>query len=370
MSEDLAAVPLDGLHRELGAKMVPFAGFAMPVQYPAGIIKEHQHTRQQASLFDASHMGQVRLHASDPQQALQALEKLTPGALTELAPHSMRYTVFTNDRGGIIDDFMACHCGHHVGAVFNAARRSVDWQTLTAGLPSGVQAEFLDGWGLLALQGPAAGAVMARLCPALAELRFMQQGTGTLAGVDVLATRSGYTGEDGFEITVPPGGIEAVARHLLAAPEVEPAGLGARDTLRLEAGLCLYGQDLDEETTPVEAGIRFVIGKRRRQEGGFPGDDVILAQLRDGPPRKRVGLLIEGRAPARHGATVLDGPDGEAIGTISSGGHSPTLGQPIAMAYVPPAYAGKGTRLAVQVRKQALPAEVAAQPFVAHRYAL
>ncbi|MBM3566937.1 MAG: glycine cleavage system aminomethyltransferase GcvT, partial [Alphaproteobacteria bacterium] len=314
-SETLGTTPLDALHRSLGGKMVPFAGYWMPVQYPAGIVAEHQHTRQAASLFDVSHMGQVVLLGAD---AARALESVVPGDIAGLAVGAMRYTMLTNDQGGIIDDLMALKIENGVALVVNASRKDVVLPHLARTIGGRAKIEFLADRALVALQGPKAAAVMARLAPAAARLAFMTGGNAMIGGVDCAVTRSGYTGEDGFEISIPAQDAERVAKILLAEPDVKPAGLGARDSLRLEAGLCLYGQDIDEATTPIEAGLAWTIGKRRRAEGGFPGAQIILAQIKDKPRRVRVGIRPDGRAPVRAGAPLLLA-DGAPVGTVTSG---------------------------------------------------
>ena len=358
----LRRTPLHGLHEELGARMVPFAGWSMPVQYPTGIIAEHNHTRSGVSLFDVSHMGQVSLRGGD---AAAALERLVPGDIMGLAPGRMRYTQLTNEAGGIIDDLMVTRAGDHLSLVINASRSDVDLAHLRARLP-GVEVEVRDH-ALLALQGPAAAAALARLAPGAAALGFMSAASFDLDGCPATVTRSGYTGEDGFEISVPAAGAERIARALLAVEGVRPAGLGARDSLRLEAGLCLYGNDIDETTTPVEAGLAWTIGKRRRAGGGFAGADTILRQLAEGAPRRLAGLLPEGRAPARAHAEIRDS-SGSPVGTVTSGGFGPTAGGPVAMGYVAGAAAEPGTALAIMVRDRAVPARVTRLPFVPHRY--
>ena len=360
----LQRTALHGLHLALGAKMVPFAGYDMPVQYPDGIIAEHQHTRAQAGLFDVSHMGQLRLTGDD---VAAALEALVPGDLRALQPGEMRYTLLTNDVGGILDDLIVTNGGDHLFVVVNAGRKAADLIHLRALLPNRIAIEPLSDRALLALQGPAAAEVMARLAPASAALKFMHGSAMEVAGFACFVTRSGYTGEDGFEISVANVHAEALAKRLLAEPAVRAAGLGARDTLRLEAGLCLYGHDIDSWTTPVEAGLAWSIGKRRRQEGGFPGAAIILAQLRDGPPRKRVGLKPEGRAPAREHTEIHDASAGN-IGTVTSGGFGPTIGGPIAMGYVAKDFAPPGTVVNLMVRGTARPAQVVALPFLPRRY--
>ncbi|MBU6499636.1 MAG: glycine cleavage system aminomethyltransferase GcvT [Rhodospirillales bacterium] len=361
----LLTTPLDALHRELGARMVPFAGYAMPVQYPAGIMAEHLHCRAQAALFDVSHMGQASLHGAG---AAAALEALVPGDIAGLKPGRQRYTLLTMPGGGILDDLMVANAGgEQLFLVVNASRKAVDLAHIAAHLPAPVRLEAHDERALLALQGPAAAAVLARLAPDSAAFPFMGFGPLAIAGIACLASRSGYTGEDGFEISVPAAQAEALARALLAAPEVQPAGLGARDSLRLEAGLCLYGNDIDETTNPIEAGLGWVIGKRRKAEWNFPGAAAIRAMLEDGPPRLRVGILPEGRAPARAGTAILDA-GGAAIGQVTSGGFGPSLGAPLAMGYVPARLAAEGTPLHLLVRDKPLPARVAAMPFLPHRY--
>jgi len=363
-ADTLLRTPLHALHVALGAKMVPFAGYDMPVQYPQGILGEHQHCRAQAGLFDVSHMGQVKLTGPD---VAKALEALVPGDLQALKPGEMRYTLFTNARGGILDDLIVTHAGDHLFVVVNAACKLQDVAHMKAKLPASIKVEELTDRALLALQGPAAATVMARFAPEAVKLRFMTAAPMTIQGVPCFVTRSGYTGEDGFEISVPNDKAEALAKALLAEPEVKPIGLGARDTLRLEAGLCLYGHDIDETTTPIEAGLAWAIGKRRREEGGFPGADMILAHLKGGAPRRRVGLRPEGRAPARDHTEIHD--DGERrLGEITSGGFGPTVGGPIAMGYVESAYAKPGTMVNLIVRGTARPAQVVAMPFHPTRY--
>jgi aminomethyltransferase len=358
MEESLARTPLHALHLAQGAKMVPFAGYEMPVQYPPGIMAEHLHTRAKAGLFDVSHMGQIRI----PTAAAAALEKLVPGDIVGLAPMRQRYTMLLNEKGGILDDLMVTNAGDHLFVVVNAARKRAD----IAHLQKTLDAELLEDRALLALQGPAAAAVIGRLAPELLSLRFMGAGQCRLAGIPCFATRSGYTGEDGFEISLPADAAEKVATLLLDQPEVMPIGLGARDSLRLEAGLCLYGHDIDERTTPIEADLGWAIAKRRREEASFPGAEIILRQIAEGPPRRRVGIQPEGRAPAREGAEILSG--GKKIGSITSGGYGPTVGTPIAMGYVATAAARAGAALELMVRGTPRPARVAPLPFVPHRY--
>ncbi len=359
---DLKRTPLHALHEALGARMVPFAGYAMPVQYKAGIIAEHTHTRSAASFFDVSHMGQAAIRGAG---AVQALEALVPGDIAGLAAGRVRYTQLTNDVGGIIDDLMVTNVGDYLFAVINASRRDVDLAHLRGNL-AGCTVEELDR-ALLALQGPKAAAVLARFAPGADTMPFMSAKPYVIDGSPLAVTRSGYTGEDGFEISVPAADAVRIARLLLAEAEVAPAGLGARDSLRLEAGLCLYGHDIDETTTPVEAGLTWTIGKRRREEGGFVGAEVILRQLADGPPRRLVGIRPEGRAPARDGAEIRDA-SGARIGTLTSGGFGPTVGGPVAMGYVQADNAAADMPVTVMVRDKAVAARIAKLPFVPHRY--
>ena len=355
--------PLTGLHRELGARMAPFAGYDMPIQYDGGIIEEHLHTRSAASLFDVSHMGQLVIRGDD--RAL-ALEALVPGDIAGLAPGRMRYTMLTGAAGGILDDLIVTNVGGYLFVVANAACKEADIAHIRAALPVGCVLEELDR-GLVALQGPKAALALAALVPGADALPFMTAAPFEIDGVRLAITRSGYTGEDGFEISIPSGETERIARMLLDLPEVEPAGLGARDTLRLEAGLCLYGQDIDRTTTPVEAGLAWTIGKRRRSERGFPGAGIILDQIASGPPRRRVGIRPEGRAPARAHTTVRE-VGGEAIGEITSGGFGPSVGGPVAMGYVAAGASDVDRPVEVVVRDRSLPARIAKLPFVPHRY--
>ncbi|MSP20678.1 MAG: glycine cleavage system aminomethyltransferase GcvT [Alphaproteobacteria bacterium] len=363
-ASDLKETPLHALHVELGARMVPFAGYDMPVQYPAGILTEHNHTRAQAGLFDVSHMGQARLWGAG---ADKAMETIVPGNLTGLALGRIRYTVFTNDQGGILDDLTIGRAGDHLSIVVNAACKDQDYAHMRAKLPKSMRLEVLEDRALLALQGPAAEKVMARFAPDAAKLGFMSFTSMKVAGLDCAVFRSGYTGEDGYEISVASKDADAFARKLLKEPEVKPIGLGARDSLRLEAGLCLYGHDLDTTTTPAEGDIGWTIAKRRREEGGFPGDTIILKQLAEGPARVRVGIRPDGRAPAREGTKILDAK-GKEIGVITSGGFGPTANGPVAMGYVTRGNNAVGTQLGLVVRGTTLAAKVAALPFVPHRY--
>ncbi|MCA0207019.1 MAG: glycine cleavage system aminomethyltransferase GcvT [Proteobacteria bacterium] len=353
---DLGRTCLYDLHRELGAKMVPFAGYEMPVQYPMGVMGEHLHSRAKAGLFDVSHMGQVILRAP-----AEALETLVPVDVQGLAEGRQRYAMFTNDAGGILDDLMIANRGDHLFLVVNAACKEADIAHLQAHLPG---VEPVTDRALLALQGPLAETVLARLVPGVAAMRFMDVAVLDWEGAALWLSRSGYTGDDGFEISLPEDRAEAFARALLAMEEVAPIGLGARDSLRLEAGLCLYGHDIDTDTSPVEAGLTWAIQKRRRTEGGFPGAARIQRELAEGPSRKRVGLLPEGRAPMREGTALFDSETAEApVGTITSGGFGPSLQAPIAMGYVPAALAQPDTRLWGEVRGKRLPVRVAKTPF-------
>lgn len=357
-------VPLDTLHREMDAKMVPFAGYDMPVQYPAGVMAEHTHTRTSAGLFDVSHMGQVRLHGA---HAAEALEKLVPGDISALEAGRTRYTMFTNDEGGILDDLMVTQHGDYLYLVINAACKDADIAHLRAGLSGDCEIEILEDRALLALQGPKASAVMSRYAHAARHMSFMSAEELHIADIPCFITRSGYTGEDGYEISVPLDAAEDLARLLLDEDEVMPVGLGARDSLRLEAGLCLYGNDIDETTTPIEAGLIWTISKRRREQGGFPGDAVIKQQIADGPSKKRMGIKPEGRAPARAHTDITD-ENGSVIGEITSGGFGPTVGGPVAMGYVATTHAAKDTDVNLLVRGKSLPARVCSTTFVPHNY--
>jgi aminomethyltransferase len=371
-AEQLSRTPLFNLHVSLGARMVPFAGYEMPVQYPLGVMKEHLHTRAHAGLFDVSHMGQVELHGPD---AAAALETLVPVDVIGLPAGKQRYALFTNERGGILDDLMIFNTGEYLHLVVNAACKTQDIAHLKANIGSRCEIRVRDDLALLALQGPGAEAALASIAKDVASIpqSFMQGGRVQLAGVDCLVTRSGYTGEDGFEISVPNAQCEALAKALLAAPNVQPIGLGARDSLRLEAGLCLYGHDLDTTTTPVEASLNWAMQKVRRtggaRAGRFPGADAILAQL-DNPStvkRKRVGLKPEGRAPIREGVE-LQNDNGEKIGVVTSGGFGPTVNTPVIMAYVDAAFAAPGTKINAMLRGTPTPVAVVEMPFAPHRY--
>ena len=361
--------PLFALHQELEARMVDFAGWSLPVNYPAGIRAEHLHTRTRASLFDVSHMVQVRVTGEG---VAEALEALMPANLVGLAPGRMRYGLLTLEGGGVLDDLMATREDDGFVLVINASRREPDLSHLRAALPASLDLEVLEGQAMMALQGPQAVAAAARLAPGLDGLAFMQSTAATLAGVDCRVSRSGYTGEDGLEIACAGADAEGLARRLLQEPEVAPAGLGARDTLRLEAALCLYGNDLDEDTTPVEAGLSWSIPRLRRpggaRAGGYPGAAAIESQLAEGSPRCRVGLKPTGRAPVRAGAELVDDA-GEPAGRVSSGGFGPSVDGPVAMGYVRAGLHTVGTRLAAMVRGRAVELEVVPMPFVVHRYA-
>jgi aminomethyltransferase len=359
---ELHRTPLYDLHLELGARMVPFAGYEMPVQYPAGVLAEHLHTRAAAGLFDVSHMGQVILGGRG---AAEGLEALVPVDVQGLAEGRQRYAVFTNDAGGILDDLMVANRGDHLFLVVNAARKAHDIAHLAAHL-AGVEA--VTDRALLALQGPGAGGALAALVPQVAALRFMDVTVAGWDGAELWISRSGYTGEDGFEISVPDGRAVDLARALLARPGVMPIGLGARDSLRLEAGMPLYGHDIDEGTSPVEAGLAWAIQKVRHaggaRAGGFPGAERILSELATGPARLRTGLLPEGRAPMREGTAIFAADaGGDPVGTVTSGGFAPSLGAPIAMAYLPSTLSAPGTRLWGEVRGKRLPVVTAPLPF-------
>nr|WP_156941146.1 glycine cleavage system aminomethyltransferase GcvT [Cobetia crustatorum] len=367
--QGLKQTALHDLHVEQGAKMVEFAGYAMPVQYPLGVKKEHEHTRAKAGLFDVSHMGQLTLRGENVQAAL---ETLVPTDIVDLPVGMQRYGLFTSDAGGILDDLMIVNGGDHLYVVVNAACKDQDIAHLRVGLPTEIEIEVLNDRALLALQGPLAHAVMQRLAPEVCELTFMHHARVSIEGIECWASRSGYTGEDGFEISVPNADVERFARLLLAEDEVELIGLGARDSLRLEAGLCLYGHDLDTTTTPVEGSLIWALGKVRRhggeREGGFPGADVILTQVANKDhARKRVGLVAEGRAPVREGAELFDG-EGNLIGVVTSGSFGPTYGKPVAMGYVVVAHSALETQLFADVRGRRLPMTVTKMPFVEQRY--
>ncbi|PKP78155.1 MAG: glycine cleavage system protein T [Alphaproteobacteria bacterium HGW-Alphaproteobacteria-3] len=365
----LKTTPLHALHVELGAKMVPFAGYDMPVQYPAGVLAEHLHTRAAAGLFDVSHMGQAWLEGPDHNAVAAALEALVPGDIRDLAPGAIRYTLLLNGKGGILDDLMVTRTKKD-GVLFlvvNAACKDADFAHIEKHLPAGIALRRIEDRALIALQGPKAVDVFARFAPEAAEQAFMTGVEMNVAGFACIVSRSGYTGEDGYEVSVADKDAVALARKLLGEAEVGPIGLGARDSLRLEAGLCLYGHDIDETTTPVEGALTWTISKRRREEGNFPGAKIILDQIANGAPRKRVGLLPEGKAPAREGTEITDA-SGKKIGIVTSGGYGPSVGGPIAMGYVEAGFAKVDTGVELMVRGKGRPAKVAAMPFVTKRF--
>jgi aminomethyltransferase len=368
----LQRTPLYELHVSLGARMVPFAGYEMPVQYPLGILKEHLHTREKAGLFDVSHMGQAFLIGPDHETTAAALEVLVPADIVNLKPGQQRYSQLLDDSGGIVDDLMVTRSASSedngtLMLVLNASRREVDYAHIAARLPDDVRLQPAPERALLALQGPAAKDVLVKLSDFAASLKFMSAASGKVGELDCHVSRSGYTGEDGFEISVAATKVEKLARLLLAQDGVQPVGLGARDSLRLEAGLCLYGHDIDETTSPIEAGLEWSIQKRRREQGGFPGFERIKAELESGPKRRRVGIKPDGRAPAREGTEIL-ALLGDRLGMVTSGGFGPTVNGPIAMGYVPSGRAEPGTPVNLMVRGKALSASVVPLPFVPHRY--
>jgi aminomethyltransferase len=368
---NLHRTALYDLHIELGARMVPFAGYQMPVQYPLGVLKEHLHTRTAAGLFDVSHMGQVRLTPADGSNIARALETLVPIDVLDLPVNKQRYALFTNRQGGILDDFMVSNMGHSLYLVVNAACKHDDIAHMRRYLEGLCKVEELGDRALLALQGPAAAAVMERLLPETTAMTFMDSREMTLAGLPCFISRSGYTGEDGFEISVPNKQAEKLARLLLAQPEVEAIGLGARDSLRLEAGLCLYGHDMDATTTPVEANLGWALSKARRADGaragGYPGAEIIQRQLAEGVSKKRVGLQVKEKIPVREGAEIVDG-EGNVIGRVTSGGFGPSVNAPVAMGYVTQAFSAIGTSLHAVVRGKPVAMEVVKTPFFPQRY--
>jgi aminomethyltransferase len=372
LNASLERTPLYELHVALGARMVPFAGYEMPVQYPSGILKEHLNTRAHAGLFDVCHMGQAFLVGPDHRTAAAALEALVPADILNLRPGQQHYTQLLNLDGGIIDDLMvtrsaAVEDDGSLMLVVNAARKALDYAHIAERLPAGVRLQPAPERALIALQGPRAAAVLAPLSDVPARLRFMTAASARVDGIDCHISRSGYTGEDGFEISLAAEKAEQLARLLLAQDGVQPVGLGARDSLRLEAGLCLYGHDIDEATSPIEAGLAWSIQRRRRAEGGFPGYARIRRELEQGPARRRVGIAPGARAPAREGTEVL-APSGERIGSITSGGFGPSVGGPVAMGYVATPYAEPGTAVILTVRGKPMAAGVVSLPFVPHRY--
>lgn len=371
-AEALLKTPLHSRHVMLGARMVPFAGYDMPVQYPSGILTEHNWTREKAGLFDVSHMGQAFLIGPDHETTARALEALIPADIVNLAPGKQRYSQLLDEEGGILDDLMVTRSldPEEDGAlllVVNAACKVADYAHIEPRLPANVKLIKAEHRGLLALQGPAAAEALAALAPEAAEMGFMSARTMKVAGIKANLSRSGYTGEDGYEISAAANKIGEIWDALLLDGRVKPIGLGARDSLRLEAGLCLYGHDIDTTTSPVEAALTWSIQKRRREEGGFPGAARIQREFAEGVSRVRVGLLPEGRAPAREGAEIAT-PEGEVIGKVTSGGFGPTLNAPCAMGYVAKAHSAPGTRLDLIVRGKPLPATVAPMPFVPNRY--
>jgi aminomethyltransferase len=357
--------PLYSLHEELGGKMVPFANYLMPVQYPLGVMAEHKHTREHAGLFDVSHMGQVVITGDG---ADVWLETLVPGNIIDLKPGRIRYTMFTNEDGGILDDLMITKRDNDMFMVVNAACKEQDIAHMRAHLPDHLKLNELTDRALIALQGPMAATVISRFASEAKEQNFMSYLEAKIDGVTCFISRCGYTGEDGHEISIPADRAEDICRLLLSEPEVEVIGLGARDSLRLEAGLCLYGHDITVKTTPIEGALEWSIGKRRREQGGFPGADKILDQITNKNIKKRrVGILPDGRAPAREGTQVLDARD-NVIGEITSGGFGPTFGGPIAMGYIKTEFSEKGTKVYLAVRKKKLEARVDIMPFVPQQY--
>ena len=372
MTDSLQRTPLHALNLELGAKMVPFAGYEMPLQYPAGLMAEHLHTRSKVGLFDVSHMGQIRISArsGDVRDAALALESLIPADYAGLAKGRQRYGFLTNDAAGILDDLMVANMGDDLFVVVNASCKDQDAALIEAAISDRCVVTRQFDRALMALQGPQAQEAIAPLCPAAVDMRFMDVIETKLAGVPVTLSRSGYTGEDGYEIGCAAADAETVARALLAQPQVLPIGLGARDSLRLEAGLCLYGNDIDTTTTPIEASLAWAIQKARREggsrEGGYPGAEIVLRQAREGVSRKRVGLMAEGRAPVRAGAKLFADAEGQKeIGLVTSGAFGPTVQAPVAMGYVATDYADNNTALFAELRGKFVPVHVRAMPFVA-----
>ena len=371
----LQRTPLHALHLARGGKMAPFAGYDMPVQYAPGVLKEHLHTRAAAGLFDVSHMGQIALRpkSGKVEDAALALERLVPQDIVAIAPGRQRYALFTNASGGLLDDLMVANFGDHLFLVVNGACKAADEAHLRKHLADACSIDMLTDRALVALQGPKAASALARICPEAPAMKFMDAGPQQVDGISCFVSRSGYTGEDGFEISIPAARAEAVVSRLLDNPDVMPIGLGARDSLRLEAGLCLYGHDIDTTTTPVEAALEWSVQKSRRgvgaRAGGFPGADVILFQLEQGAARRRVGLLPEGRAPVRQGAPLFaDANSADPIGAVTSGGFAPSLNAPVAMGYLPTTHAAVGGLVFADVRGQRLPLRVSAMPFVPHNY--
>ncbi len=371
----LLRTPLHTLHLAFGGKMVPFAGYEMPVQYAQGVLREHLHTRAAAGLFDVSHMGQIALRprSGRVEDAALALERLVPQDIFAIAPGRQRYAQFTSESGGILDDLMVANFGSHLFLVVNAGCKAADESHLRKHLSDACLIEPLTDRALIALQGPKAESVLAALYPNATSMRFMDAGTHSIDGIDCFVSRSGYTGEDGFEISVPAEHAQRLVKLLLENSDVLPIGLGARDSLRLEAGLCLYGHDIDTTTTPIEAALEWSMQKSRRsggvRAGGFPGADHILAQLAEGAPRRRVGLKPQGRAPVREGAPLFaDATSPSPVGAVTSGGFGPSLNAPVAMGYLPASLAKPGTQVIAELRGQRLPLEVANIPFVRNTY--
>jgi aminomethyltransferase len=372
MTEANQTTPLHALHVELGARMSPFAGYDMPIQYRSGVLAEHLHTRKAAGLFDVSHMGQALIQGGDHATVASFLESLCPADLLDLRPGRQRYTQLLNQNGGIVDDLMVTRPPGAEGAlrlVVNASRKDVDFALIRQGLPLGVRLTLLPELALIALQGPLAASTLASLAPgeAVATMAFMSAQAAQIAGFETFVSRSGYTGEDGYEISIASAEAESFARRLLSQSDVAPIGLGARDSLRLEAGLCLYGHELDETIDPIEAALSWSIQKRRRVEGGFPGAERIQRALAIGPGRRRVGVLPDGRAPAREGAEIVSS-DGAQVGVVTSGGFGPSVNGPIAMGYVARAHAAVGTPINLMVRGKPLSARVVTLPFHPHAY--
>ena len=371
----LKRTPLHAMHLGCGGKMVPFAGYEMPVQFATGVLKEHLHTRAATGLFDVSHMGQIALlpKSGKVEDAALALERLVPQDILALPPGRQRYAQFSDETGGILDDLMVANFGTHLLLVVNASCKAADEAHLREGLRGTCDVQPLANRALIALQGPKAETVLASLCADVPAMRFMDAGPRSVDGIECFVSRSGYTGEDGFEISVPAEHAERLAKTLLANSEVLPIGLGARDSLRLEAGLCLYGHDIDTTTTPVEGALEWSIQKSRRRggarAGGFPGADKIVAQLEQGAPRRRIGLRPEGRAPVREGALLFaDQTSAEQIGAVTSGGFGPTLNAPVAMGYLPSSHAAPGGTVFAELRGQRLPVRVSPMPFVPNTY--
>jgi aminomethyltransferase len=371
----LKRTPLHALHIARGGKMVPFAGYDMPVQYASGVLREHLHTRKLAGLFDVSHMGQIELRpkSGKVEDAAHALERLVPQDIVAVAPGRQRYAQFTNGDGGILDDLMVANFGSHLFLVVNAACKAADEAHLRAQLSDSCAIESLPDRALIALQGPTAESALAKFCAEAPAMRFMDAGPHRVDGIDCFVSRSGYTGEDGFEISVPAEHAEALAQKLLDNSDVLPIGLGARDSLRLETGLCLYGHDIDTTTTPAEGALEWSIQKSRRhggaRAGGFPGADRILSQLEKGAPRRRVGLKPEGRAPVREGAALFaDAAASEQIGAVTSGGFGPSLNAPVAMGYLPASLKAPGGLVFAELRGARLPLRVTPMPFVPNTY--